>query len=53
MKKGFLKVILSALMAGVMAVSLAGCGNSTKSDKDKMNAVENLKQFGIIDVRSV
>ena len=24
-----------------------------KSDKDKMNAVENLKQFGIIDVRSV
>lgn len=41
MKKGFLKVILSALMAGVMAVSLAGCGNSTKSDKDKLDIVKD------------
>lgn len=41
MKKGFLKVLVSALMAGVMAVSLAGCGNSTKSDKDKLDVVKN------------
>lgn len=40
MKKGFLKSILVTLMVGVMTVSLAGCGSSTKSDKDKLDVVK-------------
>lgn len=40
MKKDFLKSILVTLMVGVMTVSLAGCGSSTKSDKDKLDVVK-------------
>ncbi len=40
MKKKFLKVVLSVLMAGVMTVSLVGCGNSTKSNKDKLEVIK-------------
>lgn len=40
MKKGLLKNICMLLMTGVMAVSLAGCGNSTKSDIDKLDEIK-------------
>lgn len=47
MKKGFLKSVITTLIAGVMTVSLVGCGSSTESNKDK---IDEIKENGKIVV---
>ena len=47
MKKGFFKSVITTLIAGVMTVSLVGCGSSTKSNTDK---IDKIKENGKIVV---
>lgn len=41
MKKGFFRKVCITLMGVVMAVSLAGCGNSTESKKDQLDTIKS------------
>ena len=47
MKKRFFKSVITTLIAGVMTVSLVGCGSSTKSNTDK---IDKIKENGKIVV---